>query len=880
MALISLLYIEDDDGQRGELAAGLRARGIEVNATPSGETGLAEFARARFDVVLCDLNMPGMSGLDVLERIKALDGDVPVLILTARGWIEEGVEAIRRGAANFLRKPAVVDEIDVAIRNAVERRTLSERLARAKDDLESEVRQRTETLETAYQQLFQLNLVSNRFARIHDEDEFWEAVPTLLCDALGFDRTVVALAVDGRLKMRSFHFHGETSRHEERFVEIVESRGAAPSLMQEAYEKNETIFVPDLAADPRFPASYGRDIDLRTAVVSPIRLGEEAIGVIVGNLQHSGHRMTQQDVARFEMFTMMVGLALENIRVYQEMEHNVRARTQELEDNAVALAQANVDLLGVQEELEAKNRDLQRAEERMMSIMCASPIPLIVSRADDGTILYTNDHLADLVGAPASQLIGRRTPDFYARPGDREEVLRTLREKGVVSGHEVLIKRLDGDPVWMLFSLVFTELGGERVIVGGLFDIDERKRAEAALQESEELFRGIVESANDIIFTLSKDLRISYVSPNVRDILGYAPSELVGNETVPYIHHGDEERSARAFARVLDRGEPLNNYEHRVIHKDGGVRWFNVNASVVRGADGGVQFLVAIAHDFTEQRNFIDELERAHHELRDAQSQLVQSEKMASLGMLVAGIAHEINTPIGAVNSMHDTLLRSVEKLRDEVTRCVPDEAQEQRLSRLFTVIADANRVMRSGIERVTGIVRRLRSFARLDEAELKDADINEGIEDTLTLVHHEIKHEIEVVKDFGDLRPVPCFPGRLNQVFLNLIVNARQAIEGKGTITIRTRREEGRVRIEISDTGHGIPADRLDRVFDPGYTTKGVGVGTGLGLSICYRIIQDHRGTISVASEVGKGTTFTIVIPDNLDEYYDDAGHRRGEGA
>jgi signal transduction histidine kinase len=246
---------------------------------------------------------------------------------------------------------------------------------------------------------------------------------------------------------------------------------------------------------------------------------------------------------------------------------------------------------------------------------------------------------------------------------------------------------------------------------------------------------------------------------------------------------------------------------------------------------------------------------------------------MASLGMLVAGIAHEINTPIGAVSSMHDTLLRSVEKLREEVAGYNLDEKLATRVDRLFGVIGDANKVMRSGVERVTTIVRRLRSFARLDEAELKDADINEGLEDTLTLVHHEIKHDIEVVKNFGDIPSVPCFPGRLNQVFLNLLVNARQAIKGKGTVTIDTFAEGGMVVVRVSDTGVGIAADNLKRVFDPGFTTKGVGVGTGLGLSICYQIVQDHHGEISVESAVGEGTSFTVKIPDNLDRYYDDSG-------
>jgi signal transduction histidine kinase len=163
--------------------------------------------------------------------------------------------------------------------------------------------------------------------------------------------------------------------------------------------------------------------------------------------------------------------------------------------------------------------------------------------------------------------------------------------------------------------------------------------------------------------------------------------------------------------------------------------------------------------------------------------------------------------------------------------------------------------------------VRRLRSFARLDEAELKKVDVHEGLEDTLTLVHHEIKHNIRVVRDYGNLPPMSVYPSRLNQVFLNLINNARQAIRDKGTITIKTWIDDKTAAISIKDDGIGIPEENLPRIFDPGFTTKGVGIGTGLGLSICYQIIKDHRGRIDVESEVGKGATFTVRIPTNLDE-------------
>ena len=269
-----------------------------------------------------------------------------------------------------------------------------------------------------------------------------------------------------------------------------------------------------------------------------------------------------------------------------------------------------------------------------------------------------------------------------------------------------------------------------------------------------------------------------------------------------------------------------------------------------------------------KRQTVLDELAATNAELRQTQVQLAQSEKMASLGTLVAGIAHEINTPVGAMSSMHDTLVRAVNKLKSLLKEISPEEYEtNDKIKRAFKLIDDANEVIDSGNNRVTNIVRRLRSFARLDEAELKRADIHEGIEDTLTLVHHELKRSITVNKNFGELPTVTCFPGQLNQVFLNIIVNAKQAMPDGGEITITTGQEEGNVRITFSDTGEGIAQEKLQRIFDPGFTTKGVGVGTGLGLSICYQIMQTHRGSIDVESEVGTGTNFTIVFPMNLDK-------------
>src|SRR5262245_36931540 len=237
-------------------------------------------------------------------------------------------------------------------------------------------------------------------------------------------------------------------------------------------------------------------------------------------------------------------------------------------------------------------------------------------------------------------------------------------------------------------------------------------------------------------------------------------------------------------------------------------------------------------------------------------SELIQSEKMAALGVLVAGVAHEINTPMGAIHSNNDIMTRAVAKIRE---RLAPSPDKE--IKRLLDILGEVCRNNEIATDRIMKIVRSLKNFARLDEAERKKVNLHEGIESTLTLLQHLLKGRIRIRRQFGNIEEIECFPNQLNQVFMNILVNAAQAIKERGEITVKTWRDGDWIKIAISDTGVGISSEYLSKVFDPGFTTKGVGVGTGLGLSICYKIIEDHHGRIDVDSS-NQGTTFTIILP------------------
>ena len=246
------------------------------------------------------------------------------------------------------------------------------------------------------------------------------------------------------------------------------------------------------------------------------------------------------------------------------------------------------------------------------------------------------------------------------------------------------------------------------------------------------------------------------------------------------------------------------------------------------------------------------------------EAERVQSAKMESLRQLVAGVAHRVNSPIGAISSNSDIISRAIGKVKGTMAE---ENSQETKgigqLSDTLGLLERMNRENQTASEIIAKIVDNLRRFVRLDEAEWQYADIHEGIDSVLVLMEQEFSDRIRVTKDYGDIPRTYCSPSILNQVFVIMFKNACEAIEDEGEIHIRTSYQGKHIKIEISDTGRGIPAEDIDRIFDPGYTTKGVGVGVGLGLSICYKIIVDeHKGNIEVSSQPGVGTTFIITIP------------------
>ncbi|EGF32792.1 PAS/PAC sensor signal transduction histidine kinase [Oxalobacteraceae bacterium IMCC9480] len=383
------------------------------------------------------------------------------------------------------------------------------------------------------------------------------------------------------------------------------------------------------------------------------------------------------------------------------------------------------------------------------------------------------------------------------------------------------------------------------------------------------------------------DFKMTFVSDNARRVLGYEPADMVAdpNFWFDHIHPEDIPTIFSSLALLFVEGQ--RSYEYRFKTSDGIYLWMHDTLRLMRDANNEPLEVVGLLSNITERKKMEealqkkgDEQQRMIEEMQQMQAQLLQSEKMASIGQLAAGIAHEINNPVGFVNSNLGSLRAYVDTLLDVIERYDAAVATTADMSALKSQLAQIQQEAEvdylredavalvseslDGLKRVRDIVQSLKDFAHVGESDWQVADLHHGLDSTLMIAANEFKYKASIEKHYGKLPLVMCLASQINQVFMNLIINAAQAITDKGTITIRTGVSDDWVWIEIGDTGKGIAADQINRIFEPFFTTKPIGQGTGLGLSLSYNIVSQHSGRIEVDSQVDLGTRFTVHLPIN----------------
>jgi len=352
------------------------------------------------------------------------------------------------------------------------------------------------------------------------------------------------------------------------------------------------------------------------------------------------------------------------------------------------------------------------------------------------------------------------------------------------------------------------------------------------------------------IYLKDRDLKYLAVNKAFCNLVGKQPSDIVGRTNADILSKSEADKYLVHELNVLNSGRDIESQEIKVTDCDNNARWLSISIVPLHDDKAGVIGLIGMAQDTTE--------------LHLSRQQLMQSDKLAAIGTLAAGVAHEINNPIGYINSNLNTMLKYLDKISQYFARAECDDNElELKIKDLMEDFRDAVSESIQGAMRVRKIVADLKSFSRVDRAEKELADINEGIESTLNIVWNELKYKCIVEKELGNLPDLYCIPNQLNQVFMNLLVNAGQAIEGNaGLIKIKTWHDDANIYVSVKDNGCGVPKDKFGKIFEPFYTTKEVGKGTGLGLSVAYDIIKKHAGSIEVKSEVSVGSEFIISLP------------------
>ncbi len=423
--------------------------------------------------------------------------------------------------------------------------------------------------------------------------------------------------------------------------------------------------------------------------------------------------------------------------------------------------------------------------------------------------------------------------------------------------------------------------------------VAELRGTERALRESEVFYHSLVEGLPQSILRKDLEGRFTFCNRNFSKEMGMSPEQIKGKDDFDFFPSELAAKYRDDDAAVIEAGRLFEAVEQHMT-PSGHVTYVQVTKTPLFDASGLVIGIQGIFSDVTERKRAEEQLQaqnlllqemaeserQAHEELKKFQSHLVQSEKLAGLGQMVAGVAHEINNPLSFVGNNVAVLQRDLGEMiatlaayreGEEALESVrPDLVEQVREIRdrvdLDYSLENLPRLLartRDGLGRIQQIVKDLRIFARLDEGALNEVDLNEGVTSTISIIQgHAKKKQVEVVVDLGGLPSVTCFAAKINQVIMNLVMNAIDACDEGGTVSVRTRPDDDGVRIDVSDTGCGIDPMICERIFDPFFTTKPVGVGTGLGLSISYGIVKDHGGTIEVESEPGEGARFTVRLP------------------
>lgn len=498
-------------------------------------------------------------------------------------------------------------------------------------------------------------------------------------------------------------------------------------------------------------------------------------------------------------------------------------------------------------------KELRDSEEKFNIISNAST-DAIVMLDHEGKTTFWNQAAYNIFGYTSEEVLDQQ---FHEKvmPKDLFASFKKGFDKFVQTGEgsvigttlEMSAVNKEGNEFPIEISISSLNKSGKWHAIGFVRDISERVAREEAFTREISQYISMINTAPVMMYLKDIEHRYIIVNEAFCQFVGKGLNEIRGKTDYDIFPPEKADTNHEDDIKVMKTNETVIKHEESMTNVLGEKKWFTTTKVPIHDNHGKISGVVGLTQDVTE--------------LHMGREKLIQADKLAAIGTLAAGVAHEINNPIGFINSNLNTMAKYLKKISAFFNE--PDEDDRDDIKDIIDDFKDAIEESVDGTNRVKKIVADLKSFSRVDKSDKEAVNLNEGIESTLNIVWNELKYNCKVEKEFGELPDIYCYPNQINQVFMNILVNAGHAIEGDGgLIKIKSWFENGQIYISIKDNGKGIPPENMKKIFEPFYTTKEVGKGTGLGLSLVYDIVKKHNGLIEVNSEVGVGTEFVISLP------------------
>ena len=521
-----------------------------------------------------------------------------------------------------------------------------------------------------------------------------------------------------------------------------------------------------------------------------------------------------------------------------EAERELERHRERLED---LVQERTADLTQEINERRRAEEEAKRSEEKYRTLFEDS-IDTVYISSREGKIIEANESAVRLSGYTREELIGMEAPELYQDPDDRKRFQEEIEKKGAVKDFEINMTAKGGRAVDAIVTASIRRDGEGNVVgyQGIIRDVTEKRKSEEALKKSEEYFRSLIENASDLITIIDPMGKVVYESPSVKNVLGFTPEELIGENAFEYVHPEDKEdllkRFMEAFSEENRKGRTVT-FEFRSMHKDGS--WRTLEATATNMLDDPLlDGFVVNSRDVTERR----EMEKREDELKN---ELAAAKEVAMAGKFAAGVAHEMNNPLTAVSYYAQALEKSKRITREDRERIA---------------------LIKDSVQRIQGLISGLISFASVENAKFEKVNLNDVVTQALDSIAHELESRPETLVKTELEESLPDIKGATTHLFhlvTNLLINAMQALkEEKGSVKVKTESLAHAARLTVSDTGEGIKEEDMEKIFSPFFTRKSAGKGAGLGLAIVSQIARVHGAELIVNSKPGEGTGFIVDFP------------------